>query len=587
MSILSILSCSRMDMTSDCANTFCNPIDLDYTYMVFNSSKNLSYRSGADPAVVEFRGEYYMFVTRSFGYWHSKDMREWHFVEPQGLWYPQGCNAPAAHNYKDSLLYITGDPSGAMSILYSDMPASGKWKAVPSILTNLQDPDLFIDDDDQAYMLWGSSNLHPLKGRKLDMHKRFLPSSETVELYRLDGEKHGWERFGEDHCEQKLRGYMEGAWLTKYNGKYYLQYGAPGTEFNVYGDGVLISDSPLGPYEYQSHNPMSYKPGGFMNGAGHGSTVKTTGGEWWHFASMSMSAIVNWERRICMFPTFFDKDGVMYCDNEYGDYPHYAPDTPGHRGEFTGWMLVSYNKPVTASSAQEGHAEQASGFIEHLRPETSVDFSPSNVTDENCKSYWLAENNDCNEWICVDLESDTQISAIQINWFDHKSDLYGRVEGLCHNYSIECSHDGESWCTIVDRKKSCKDTPNAYIQLREPVKYRYVRYRNVSVPGPNLAICGLRIFGLADGDAPDAPTDVKSQRCEDRRSAIISWRNSKGSQGVNIRWGIAPDKLYNSRMVYGEESIILNCLSTDTDYWFEIEAFGQTGISEPVKFDQI
>ncbi|WP_418391080.1 hypothetical protein, partial [Akkermansia sp.] len=32
--------------------------------------------------------------------------------------------------------------------------------------------------------------------------------------------------------------YIEGPWLTKHNGKYYMQYGAPGTEFNVYADGV-------------------------------------------------------------------------------------------------------------------------------------------------------------------------------------------------------------------------------------------------------------------------------------------------------------------------------------------------------------
>ena len=47
--------------------TYINPLDIDYTYMVYNSSNNISYRSGADPAVIEFQGEYYMFVTRSFG----------------------------------------------------------------------------------------------------------------------------------------------------------------------------------------------------------------------------------------------------------------------------------------------------------------------------------------------------------------------------------------------------------------------------------------------------------------------------------------------------------------------------------------
>ena len=94
---------SAQDMHMD---TYCNPLNIDYTYMIYNSDKNISYRSGADPAVVEFRGEYYMFVTRSHGYWRSRDLLNWEFVRPGRNWYPQGCNAPAAHNYKDSVLWV-------------------------------------------------------------------------------------------------------------------------------------------------------------------------------------------------------------------------------------------------------------------------------------------------------------------------------------------------------------------------------------------------------------------------------------------------------------------------------------------------
>ena len=65
---------SAQDMRMD---TYCNPLNIDYTYMIYNSDKNISYRSGADPAVVEFRGEYYMFVTRSHGYWRSRDLLNW------------------------------------------------------------------------------------------------------------------------------------------------------------------------------------------------------------------------------------------------------------------------------------------------------------------------------------------------------------------------------------------------------------------------------------------------------------------------------------------------------------------------------
>ena len=154
--------------------TYCNPINLDYTYPFHNSHLGKSYRSGADPAVVEFRGEYYMFVTRSCGYWHSKDLVDWDFITPD-KWYFEGCNAPAAHNYKDSVLYVCGNPSGAMSVLYTDNPKKGDWKAVPSVLYDLQDPDLFIDDDGRAYMYWGSSNRWPIRGKKLDRDDKFLP----------------------------------------------------------------------------------------------------------------------------------------------------------------------------------------------------------------------------------------------------------------------------------------------------------------------------------------------------------------------------------------------------------------------------
>lgn len=571
-------SCSQSRETE--ADTYCNPIDIDYTYMVYNSDMNLSYRSGADPAVVMFKGEYYMFVTRSLGYWHSTDLKNWEFLESKSTWYPQGCNAPAAHNYKDSLLYVTGDPSGSMSVMYTDDPKSGKWTPVPAILHDLQDPDLFIDDDGQAYMFWGSSNVYPIRGKKLNRKDRFLVDGPTVALFSTDSTAHGWERFGENHCDSRIGAYIEGAWMTKYNGKYYLQYGAPGTEFNVYGDGVYIADSPLGPYTYQKHNPVFYKPGGFINGAGHGSTVQDADGAWWHFGTMSLSATVNWERRICMLPAFFDEDGIMYGDNSYGDYPHYAPSAKGKKGAFTGWMLLSYGKPVTVSSQQDGHAEKAEGFNEWLRPETSPDFKAANITDENCKTYWLAESNTDKEWVVIDLEDNADVYAIQLNYYDHKAGLYGRIPGLHHRFTLEASEDGENWKTIEDRSRSDVDAPNAYIQLPAPVKARYIRYNNIKVPSASLAMSAIRVFGHGSGEKPQAVEEFSVELCPDGREAMLRWKEVPGAQGYNIRWGIAPDKMYSSWLVYGDTELNLRCLNAGTDYFFSIEAFNTNGISE-------
>lgn len=545
------------DMQMD---TYCNPLNIDYTYMIYNSDKDISYRSGADPAVVRFRGEYYMFVTRSHGYWHSKDLLNWDFIRPGRNWYPQGSNAPAAHNYKDSVLYVTGDPSGSMSILYTDDPKKGDWEAVPAILHNLQDPDLFIDDDGRAYMFWGSSNTYPIRGVELDRHHRFIPKGEIKELFNLDMDRHGWERFGENHSDTVLGGYMEGPWLTKHDGKYYMQYGAPGTEFNVYADGVYIADHPLGPYTYQKHNPVSYKPGGYMNGAGHGSTVVGPGGQYWHFASMALSINVNWERRICMFPAGFDKDGIMYVDTRFGDYPRYAPGIPQKAGQFRGWMLLSYHKPVTASSSQG-------------------EFPPTALTDELTKSFWLAEANDERQWVTIDLEKPASVCAIQINYHDYQSNMYGRIEGLRHRYMIEGSQDGQSWKTLADRSDSYKDAPNDYVELATPVTARYIRYKNIDVPTPNLAISELRVFGLGFGKAPQSPGKLDLKRHKDSRDITVSWSPVTGAQGYNILWGITPDKMYSSWMVYGSNELLMKSLTVGQSYYFCVEAFNENGVS--------
>ena len=546
--------------------TYCNPLNLDYTYPFHNSHLGKSYRSGADPAVVEFRGEYYMFVTRSWGYWHSKDLLNWDFITPE-KWYFEGCNAPAAHNYKDSVLYVCGNPSGAMSILYTDNPKRGDWKAVPSVLHDLQDPALFIDDDERAYMYWGSSNRWPIRGKELDMKNKFLPIAKKPDsLLFLRPDIHGWERFGENHTSY-IKPFIEGAWMTKHNGKYYLQYAAPGTQFNVYGDGVYVGKSPLGPFEYAAHNPFCYKPGGFATGAGHGSTVCGPGGIYWHFGTIHLSINYKFERRLCMFPTFFDEDGAMYSDTYFGDYPHYSPDQVSRQttsGGFRGWMLLSYGKPVKASSQLESYPVE-------------------NVTDENLKTFWVAEKNDDKQWVEIDLEEVSDVYALQLNFFDYEeTGFWGRMPNLRQRYLVEASVDGARWRVLVDYRNSFRDAPHNYIELDQPIEARYIRYRHHYVPGKNLAMGDIRVFGLGRGKKPATVKGFTVVREADERNARISWKAVKGAQGYNVLWGVALDKLYSSWMVYGDNSLDLRALTVGQKYYFAIESFNENGISQRV-----
>ena len=139
--------------------------------------------------------------------------------------------------------------------------------------------------------------------------------------------------------------------------------------------------------------------------------------------------------------------------------------------------------------------------------------------------------------------------------------------------------DGENWTVAVDRSESEIDAPNAYIQLPESVEARFVRYSNIKVPSESLAISEIRVFGLGRGEKPEAIKGFTINREADRRNAILTWDPVEGAQGYNIRWGISPDKLYNSWLTYGENSLVIRSLSVDQKYWFTIEAFNENGIS--------
>ena len=132
-----------------------------------------------------------------------------------------------------------------------------------------------------------ATTIRSMAGRSTE--KRSSRSASGGSSFGSHDDVHGWERFGEANDNTFLRPFIEGAWMTKHGGKYYLQYGAPGTEFSGYGDGVYVGERPLGPFTYQAHNPVSYKPGGFARGAGHGSTFQDPHGNWWHTSTIGIS----------------------------------------------------------------------------------------------------------------------------------------------------------------------------------------------------------------------------------------------------------------------------------------------------------
>lgn len=576
--LLSALACCLTFLISvqklNAQTTYCNPMNLDYGFTpIPNFSEQGRHRATADPVISYFKGKYYLFSTNQWGYWWSNDMLKWNFIsrrflQPYHKVYDELC-APATLTLGDSLLVIGSTYAKDFTLWYSQNPQKDTWKeAVHAFTAGAWDPAFFLDDDNRLYLYHGSSNFYPMYGQELD-RKTLQPIGERKDLIRLNDEIHGWERFGEYQDNTFLKPFMEGAWMNKYKGKYYLQYGAPGTEFSAYGDGVYTSDQPMGPFTYQAHNPFSFKPGGFTRGAGHGATFEGQYGNYWHVSTITVAVKNSFERRLGLWPTSFDSDGILYTETAYGDYPYRMPTKKFEKPRelFTGWMLLNYNKPVMVSSSLKA-------------------YSPNFAVDEQLKTYWSAKSNKKGEWIQSDLGEVSTIKAIQLNYADQDVDssFLGKMNGIYHQYQVFTSIDGKKWQLLIDKSKNKTDVPHDYVELAKPVEARYVKMVNLHMAAGKFAISGLRVFGKGHGEVPNRVNDLLVLRGDhDKRSAWLKWGLNPKATGYVVYAGIAPDKLYTSIQVFGTNEYYFKSMDKDKTYYFQIEAFNENGIGERSK----
>ncbi len=546
------------------SRTICNPVDISYRFQPDQPSR----REAADPTVVRFRGHYFLFASKSGGYWHSADLARWDYIPTDEI--PVEEYAPTAVAIGDTLFFLAS--STTKSTLYKTTdPGSGKWTiAVDSMDITVWDPALFLDDNRKLYMYWGCSNKNPIYGIELDYRNHFKPVGERVPLIYGNPGDHGWEVPGDYNTKTGDSPWIEGAWMNKQDGKYYLQYAGPGTEFKSYSDGVYVSEEPLGPFVAAAHNPFSYKPEGFTAGAGHGSTFSDKYGNYWHIATSTISVKHVFERRLGLYPAFFDGDGNLFAVTKFGDYPLVIPDrhVESFNDLFPGWMLLSWDKNVAVSSTLEGCPAE-------------------NMTDENIRTHWSARSGNDAEWATIDLGTEDEVFAIQVNFADQNTEIFGRQPGLSYRYFIDASGEDKNWKVLIDKSESDSDNSHAYLPLDSPGHYRYIRIRNVCVPGGFFALSGFRVFGRGNGPEPARAEHLSIKRNPaDRRIVRLSWSRVDGATGYNIGYGSEKNRLYLNRTVYGDTIVDIRSLDTKKDYFFTVEAFNENGISLPGKVEK-
>lgn len=562
--------------------TFANPLNLSYRYQsVRTFGKWAFYREGADPTLVYFKEKYYLFVSMSAGFWYSDDLAAWQFHENKDL----NINdyAPDVRQVGE-YLYFSASRSGISPILRTLDPLSDKFEQV-SCPFPFWDPDIFCDEDGRVYFYWGCSAKEPIYGVELDP-QTMTPITEKIALLKADPSVHGFERRGENCDPKTMKGlmaailgrspYTEGAYMTRHNGKYYLQYAVPGTEYNTYADGVYVADKPLGPFEFASHNPFSSKPGGFISAAGHGSTIQDKFGNWWHAATMRISANHAFERRVGLFPAGFDKDGALFCNQNFADYPITFPEgkfDPWDVGPH--WMLLSYKKKVKASSHQ-------------------IDHEPELAVNEDIRTWWSAATNKAGEYIEVDLGESYSVHAIQVNLADgdiqapkhSKKDLVGpwfmrrhlETEKMVTRYLLEGSLDGRQWFVLEDKRNAESDLPHDFFVFEDGKQLRYIKVTGCEFPyKQTFKVSGVRVFGQGQGKRP-AQTEVIARHGGDL-NALIRWNKVENAQGYNIRYGVHPDRLYLSWLVYEQTSLDLATLNKGARYYVCVDSFNENGIT--------
>lgn len=596
---------------------YCNPMNLEYRYQFYRKINPNEppapfkvYREAADPSLILFKDTYFLFPSMTAGFFTSEDLYEWKFYDFKGSM-PIYDYAPDVRVMGDYMYFSASHMEKNCSFFRTKDPRTEVFEEVPGTFP-FWDPNLFIDDDGKVYFYWGCSNQTPIYGVEMNP-ETMEPLTEKQVMFDSHPECRGYERFGEEHIPPKseeqieaeveamlsniknkakeentdigmteeaakemLQGYfgnhpyIEGAWMTKHEGKYYLQYAIPGTEYNVYGDGVYVSDNPLGPFHPAQNNPYSYNPGGFITGAGHGSTLQDKEGNIWHTSSMRISHNENFERRLGLWKAGFDADGDLYCDQRYASWPvamgAKAFDNPD-------WMLLSYRKPVKVSSGK----------------------GADNITDEDIRTFWKAGSNSEGEYAIVDLEKVQQVSAVQINFVDDglTKELPEDLDMLrsfyeerwidqkkqSTNWLLEGSADGRAYFILADKRRVDTDYSHDFIELDEAKEIRYIKLTVEKLPyGQIPAVAGIRVFGKGSGEAPVQASEV-SVNYDGAMDMDVSWQTD-GAEGANILWGYKPDKLYHSRLVYGDTKGHIGALVTGQSVYVRVDTFNENGITE-------
>jgi hypothetical protein len=496
---------------------YCNPLPLP-TSSTDGSAQGVSL---GDVTVVREGESYYLFGSGG-GAWISRDFVNWkyqavdvrngrlpvapHVVKYNGAFYMSGNDAP---------LYRALNILGPYEVL-------GPWKnekGEPWTVTfngrtanGAFDVDIFVDDDNKPYLYFPGRSTAGIYVAPLDPKDLTRLAAAPKHLFGFNP-SHVWERWGENN-EYTGIAWIEGPWLFKRNGAYYLEYSASGTQWLSYASGIYSAKSPLGPFTYSPRSPFLRKTTGIVTGPGHGCVVKGPDGNWWVFYTIVMSNPPG-GRRIGMDPIGFDANGSPYTRGP-SETPQWAPGVvanPVREGD-SGSIAVSINK-LRAMHQEGGFSSERPGH------------EAAYATDNSNGTVWQPAENDAQPTLTLDLVAPTEFETGQLFTIDSSRVEFAAGGGFgggargargatpagaappapapapsgsnAFRFKIEASEDGKEYTTVLDKTNN---QATLYTEFDEipPTRCRFVRLTMTDWPRRGttpLGITEFTVFGKA------------------------------------------------------------------------------------------
>jgi GH43 family beta-xylosidase len=174
----------------------------------------------------------------------------------------------------------------AIGVAVSDKPA-GPFKIQPEPIKGVLgiDPNVFIDDDGQAYLYWSQGNIFAAKLK--------------ANMLEIEGEVQAL-------ADLPVKGLKEGPYLYKHKGTYYLTY--PHVENKIERLEYAISKSPLGPFKFTGVIMDENPTGCWTN---HHSIIEYNGQHYLFYHSNDLSPNFDKNRSIRADSLFFNADGTI------------------------------------------------------------------------------------------------------------------------------------------------------------------------------------------------------------------------------------------------------------------------------------